>query len=151
MKNPKKYFYMRNGSAQGPVQASVLRDLSANGLIEGGMICEEGSEEWVSFSQEFPEKKKVEPVAVEENFVSVLRRESAYNVARGMVRVTAAFMCIGVVVSWISLVINGQLFGWAAIGSGGMAVLLVLAAIGAAQLLEAVLDGADAIVRMAAE
>jgi hypothetical protein len=49
-----KYFYMSGGKVAGPVMKPSLPGLKLKGLLDGDMVCEEGSETWISYDELYP-------------------------------------------------------------------------------------------------
>lgn len=49
-----KYFYLKGEDAFGPVTEPTVRMLYKEGKITNGMICPEGTKEWLTFVEVFP-------------------------------------------------------------------------------------------------
>ena len=141
-----RYFYMSNGAAQGPVVAGILASLNANGNIDDGMVCPEGSSAWVKYGVLFPAGKA--PDKAEAPFIQKLRSKSHYQVARSMIRWTAGFAILALVIGAATFIFTGP-YDTLKAYVAALALLQIGGIIGLAQFAQAMLDGADAVVSIA--
>lgn len=49
-----KFYYLRNGVAQGPVDREEIDRLRAMRRLQKDMVCADGSEEWLEYKKAFP-------------------------------------------------------------------------------------------------
>jgi hypothetical protein len=125
----------------------VLADLKKQGLIDQDMVCADGTERWMAYSVMFPPATVV--AAKGKSFIKGLRDASHYQVARSMIRLTAAFAIVGLLFWFFGFEMQSDKEQNQLVVSGFLTLLQIFGLVGVAQLFQALLDGADALVQLA--
>lgn len=149
------YFIWQSECEAGPYTQNQLRELWRTGAVTGASkyrLADSG--DWLDCSdlEELLEADEpISPPPSAANFLSALRGNSNYAVARSMIRLTCAFWIIGL---W-SIFIFGTLLprlqgsGDSIVWPAVIALLQTFGLIGLAQFAMAVTDAADCLVDMA--